>query len=179
MSLGYNTYCLFENAFEKVSKDLGNRIKMRPGERALDLLTRVQVATRRAELVPIAPGTLGDSVGKIHPAVVPSAGIGVFFGALNSFDFGVVDRVTQLALIAQHKQGEFLTWRAVSDAIIASEGLLRSPHYKEPVVSSADGNAFLSGTDPKQISGKGSKCGKGIKGDNGGKGNMSGKGKKS
>ncbi len=58
---------------------------MRKGERALDLLTRVQVATRRAELVAIAPGALGGPVGKIHPAVVPSSGIGVFFGALNSF----------------------------------------------------------------------------------------------
>jgi hypothetical protein len=49
--LGYNAYRLFENAFEKGSKDFGNRavadlysIKMRPGEGALDLMTRVQVA---------------------------------------------------------------------------------------------------------------------------------------
>ncbi len=39
---------------------------MRQGEGALDLLTRVLVATRRAELVAIAPGTLGDLVGTIR-----------------------------------------------------------------------------------------------------------------
>ncbi len=51
---------------------------MRPGEGALDLSTRVQLATRRAELlVAIAPGALGDPVGKITPAVVPSSGIGI------------------------------------------------------------------------------------------------------
>ncbi len=86
MSLGANAYQLFVDAFEKGSKDFGNRaianlysIQMRQGEGGLDLLTRVQVATRSAELVAIAPGTLGNPIGKIHPAVVPASGIGVFF----------------------------------------------------------------------------------------------------
>ena len=107
MYLDANAYQLFADAFEKGSKDFSNRAvanlysnQMRQGEGALDLLTRVQVATRCAELVAIAPETLGDPVGKIHPAVVPSSGIGVFVGALNSFEFSITDRVTQQDLIA-------------------------------------------------------------------------------
>jgi len=177
MSLGARAYVVFKGAFKGISKDFGNLaisdlygIAYRRGEGVLSLLTRVQHATRRAELAAFAPGTLGDSVKQLHPGTTPAAGLSVFFGALNAFKFDPVDRITQQTLLLQYKQKELTTWRNTSIGIIKLGGLLRLPTFVEP----ADGNASTAfyTNAASNMNGKGGKGGKGNKGifDTAGKG---------